>query len=237
MYPAAIQVDEGVSSNPSLEQKDPDLLHVKEKQAKLITSQEGEQLNGLKEASLSQLHQRLTKDHCEADVPFFSCSECDKQYLYKRSLQRHKKSHSAENSASCLVNKKASRLEENVVDTSKKIFGCDICEQRFHQKSHLKTHMRIHTGEKPFSCNICGNIFRHQYSLDRHIRVHTGEKPFACDVCSKGFSHLWDLKRHKSVHTKSLPPEEPKDLDKVAPISPSAISELVQTQVKKDVGK
>ncbi|KAL3968156.1 RNA polymerase II elongation factor ELL [Sarotherodon galilaeus] len=231
----AIQVDEGVSSNPSLEQKDPDLLHIKEKQAKLITSQEGEQLNGLKEATLSQLHQRLTKDHCEADVPFFSCSECDKQYLYKRSLQRHKKSHSAENFASCLVNKKASRLEENVVDTSKKIFGCDICKQRFHQKSHLKTHMRIHTGEKPFSCDICGNIFRHQYSLDRHIRVHTGEKPFACDVCSKGFSHLWDLKRHKSVHTKSPPPKEPKDLDKVAPISPSAISELVQTQVKKDV--
>ncbi|XP_063338348.1 zinc finger protein 271-like [Pelmatolapia mariae] len=114
----AIQVDEGVSSNPSLEQKDPDLLHMKEKQAKLITSQEGEQLNGLKEASLSQLHQRLTKDHCKADVPFFSCSECDKQYLYKRSLQRHKKSHSAENSPSCLVNEKASRLEENVVDTN-----------------------------------------------------------------------------------------------------------------------
>ncbi|XP_030611147.1 zinc finger protein 721-like [Archocentrus centrarchus] len=227
-----LQIEEDASSRSRLDQNEPTLLDVPDKQEELITSQKGEQLHCLEEANLSQLHQRPTKDNIEADHPFFSCSECDKQYLYKRSLQRHKKSHSAERSSSSLVNNKCSKVKLNVVDTSKKIFGCDICDQRFNQKSHLKTHMRIHTGEKPFSCKICGNIFRHQYSLDRHIRVHTGEKPFSCGVCSKRFSHLWDLKRHKSVHTKSPQPKELKGPDLVPSIPPSATSELVQAQVK-----
>ncbi|XP_038592427.1 uncharacterized protein LOC119916467 [Micropterus salmoides] len=40
--------------SPSLDQEDPELLHIKEEQEKLWTSQEGEQLNGLEEADITR---------------------------------------------------------------------------------------------------------------------------------------------------------------------------------------
>lgn len=87
-------------------------------------------------------------------------------------------------------------------DVSKKPFRCSDCGKRFTRNSHLKIHMRIHTGEKPFSCSFCNKKFTQKIGLDNHLTTHTGEKPFHCSLCGKRFSRSDTLKIHMKIHSR-----------------------------------
>ncbi|KAK7083474.1 Subtilisin-like protease 3 [Halocaridina rubra] len=91
-------------------------------------------------------------------------------------------------------------------DNKKKVHICHIpgCNKMYGKTSHLRAHLRWHSGERPFACSwlFCNKRFTRSDELQRHKRTHTGEKRFHCPECQKRFMRSDHLSKHVKTHSR-----------------------------------
>ena len=83
---------------------------------------------------------------------------------------------------------------------SKRRFQCIYCGSTFIRSTHLRRHMRLHTGAKPYACGICRKRFsRSDYRL-AHEQTHRTDKVHKCCVCGKVYHDLVGFTYHCHSH-------------------------------------
>lgn len=109
----------------------------------------------------------------------FSCPECDRQFTFKRSLDRHVKG-----------------VHQDIRDCS-----CDVegCAEKFRCSYDLKQHkINDHDiGDKADrTCTICQSVFKKVRYLETHMMAKHSNASFQCELCDRSFSFERSLKRH-----------------------------------------
>lgn len=113
----------------------------------------------------------------------YECYLCKKLWKDYTTLESHMRVHSGVKPFRCSFAKcgKSFKRKDNLrkhelvvhmIIASTRCHECYLCKKLCPSPSELRTHMRVHTGERPFRCSIksCGASFSLKSSLTTHIK-------------------------------------------------------------------
>jgi hypothetical protein len=124
-------------------------------------------------------------------VQVFPCNLCEKKFVRKQGLQRHKFSHFAST------------------------FTCGQCGKKFSRHDVLNQHILIVHSKTEFNCKKCNYATRKLVTFRKHAKTHNPVvvKPpppqsstflFICQFCCQGFKNYTDLEEHAKHHISSI---------------------------------
>jgi hypothetical protein len=82
---------------------------------------------------------------------------------------------------------------------------CPICHRQLSvngsdERTTLKRHLEIHSGNRKYGCPHCPKRFRQERVCRAHIKcIHLNIRPFACKFCDKKFYNPQHRKSHEMV--------------------------------------
>ncbi|KAM9745193.1 uncharacterized protein ACNS7B_009626 isoform 2-T2 [Menidia menidia] len=178
--------------------------------AKQLTLPQGTALNSdtLDKNSQDDLSEPYLRFSRVLNTDEVTCQICNRTFFHKGTLTRHMKSHKSNFCSICkqhfhYKNKFKSHTCVPPVPTKRISQSCKLCGKTFANRSALRIHYVVHTGEKPYRCNLCGKSFTQKGNLKCHLRIHTGERPFQCIKCGKTFTQKVNLNHHLMAHVNS----------------------------------
>ena len=104
------------------------------------------------------------------------CSECDKTFSSKGSLDRHFQHHTGQYS-----------------------YFCSQCNKGFNNSYNFKEHMKGHEGTG-YLCDYCGKVFKSKKGHGYHQSEHTGVYRFTCEYCNEKFNDHPKYVKHLEGH-------------------------------------
>eukprot|EP01083_Nonionella_stella_P280166 952970_1 len=151
---------------------------------------------------------------CKASSSSYKCNLCQKEFVLKHNLKKHRKTVHAKEMLWCDVCGKQftsqSRLNTHVQSVHENLrpFQCEISTKKFKGKSSRTEHVkRVDGNQKPDQFEICDKQFGSKYNMKEHVRaVHENLRPFQCEICQKRFQENSHLKEHiQCVHENLRP--------------------------------